>query len=136
MNRAAVLAGLLLALLGCNKSSGESRVGSRRPNVCITDEARSVTEQPEFEDQYTYCTTGNRAIGSRAVIACIEKQSGLPEECASCYSWYKACVLRSCFNACHRPRPEVYCSICRRTSCQGQFLQCSGTTQVFPGSQG
>jgi hypothetical protein len=134
MSRVTML-GLAVWLTACHGSSDVKRVGRHRPNVCVTEEARAVTEQPEFEAQYEYCTTGNRAIGARAVAVCMQKQSGLSEECASCYSWYKACVLRSCFSACQTPRPEVYCSICRRTSCQGQFLQCSGTTQVFPASK-
>ena len=135
MSRLLLLA-LSVVIISCQGSPKTTRVGSKRPDVCITEEARAVTEQPEFEEQYNYCARGNRAIGSRAIIACMEEHAGLPEECASCYSWFKACVLRSCFNACHRPRPKVYCSICQRTSCQGQFLQCSGTTKFFPGSKG
>ena len=135
MSRVIVL-GLAVAGAACHSSSDVSRAGRHRPNVCTTEQARAVTEQPEFEDQYYYCTTGNRAVGRGAVIACMEQQSGLPEACASCYSWYKACVLHSCFRACQAPRPEVYCTNCRTASCQGQFLQCSGTKQVFPGSKG
>lgn len=135
MHRAALLLGILVVVLVPHRPTEAKRVGRDRSNVCTTEEARAVTQRPEFKSDYTYCTTGNRAIGSRGVIACIQNKSGLPEECASCYSWYKACILRSCFNACHRPKPEVYCSICARTACQGQFYQCSGTTKPFPGSK-
>ena len=136
MHRAILLLGIVVVVTVVpDRSTEAKRVGKDRTNVCTTEEAQAIIERPEFKSEYTYCTTGNRAIGSSAVIACIENQSGLSAECASCYSWYKACILRSCFNACHRPKPQVYCTICARTACQGQFYQCSGTTKPFPGSK-
>ncbi|MGB5811133.1 MAG: hypothetical protein WBG86_11420 [Polyangiales bacterium] len=132
--RVALLAWLLLLTTSCHKSGSEvGRGHGRRPTVCITEEALEVRKEPGFLDAYTHCTTGSRAVGRPATIACIEKRTGLSEECASCYSWYKACVLRNCFNQCNTTRPEPHCLLCRRNACRGMFLQCSGTNDVFPG---
>lgn len=98
----------------------------------MTEAARGITTRPDFKTGYTYCAKGSRAIGRPATLACLEQKTGLPEACASCYSWYKACVLQSCFNACFTTRPEPYCKICSRTACRGRFYQCAGTLEVFP----
>lgn len=123
--------GLLLAVVACNKS-GAGPSAEPESGVCMTEAARSVTTRPEFLTGYTHCAKGSRAIGRTATLQCLEEQTGLPEACASCYSWYKACVLQSCFNACNTYRPSQYCKICSRTSCRGMFYQCAGTTEVFP----
>ncbi len=93
-----------------------------------------MTHQPDFENVYTYCAKGSHAIGRPATIACLKRKSGLPEDCAGCYSVYKACVLRSCFKACFTTRPEPTCKICKRSFCHGSFGRCAGTYDVFPGS--
>ena len=126
---------LVLGAASCHKSGEETAKPRReKPKACLTDEAIAVTHQPGFEDIYTYCTTGSRSITGPATIECISKRADLTPECSRCYSWYKACVLKSCFNACYTPRPEVYCTICRRNSCRGNFYQCAGTSEPFPGS--
>ncbi len=126
---------LLVGLgMGCRQSGEETRTPRERPNACITEEATRVTHQPDFKAVYTYCAKGSRALGGPATVACLERNAGLTEECAGCYSWYKACVLKHCFNACFTTRPEPHCLLCRRNFCEGSFMRCGGTKVVFPGS--
>ena len=129
------LLALLFAWVGaCNRSGEGASTADDRPDACTTEAARQITTQPTFKDAYTYCTTGSRAVGAPATIACIERRSGLPEACAECYSWYKACVLQHCFNACYGTLPEPRCLLCSRNFCQGVFFRCGGASEVFPGS--
>ncbi|MEM8608851.1 MAG: hypothetical protein AAGF92_17230 [Myxococcota bacterium] len=135
MERLAMICVVLAATTACDKSGRDAATAHQDPGVCMTAEARSVTTQPDFEAGYQYCAKGNRAIGRPATLECLEKKTGLTTECASCYSWYKACVLQSCFKSCHTPRPEPYCRLCARTSCRGMFYRCAGTQDAFPASE-
>ncbi|MEM7436907.1 MAG: hypothetical protein AAF436_17265 [Myxococcota bacterium] len=128
------LAFAIALTFGCDKSGEGASTAKDEPKPCLTEEAQTVTHDPGFKESYTRCATGSRAIGGPATIACLEKGTGLPEDCGLCYSYYKACVLRHCFNACKTTRLEPNCRLCSRNNCRGSFYRCAGTSDVFPGS--
>ncbi|MBL8946935.1 MAG: hypothetical protein JNK45_27435 [Myxococcales bacterium] len=70
------------------------------------------------------CGTSN--VGNvEGAVACVEEQSGISSDCASCFGLTIGCVFEQCLPACF-DTASAECVDCRTTNCDPPFLACSG----------
>jgi len=107
-------------------ASVDSSDGGAPPLVdaCLNAEDGAILEQVDEEMIANTCAMQN--VGNvEGAVACIEEQTGLSGDCASCFGLTIACVFAECLPQCFDPT-STECLECRAAECDAAFSACSG----------
>jgi hypothetical protein len=81
------------------------------------------------------CATQN--LGNDAnTRMCIKTQTGLSDNCVTCFDQEVSCVISHCVSMCSSDPMGAACSTCRATNCDPAFISCSGLPATAPGDAG
>jgi hypothetical protein len=106
--------------------SSESGESGEAPLVdaCLNEGDQAILAMIDIEMIANGCGTSN--VGDVAgAVACVEEQSGISTDCASCFGLTIGCVFEQCLPACF-DAASTECVDCRTTNCDPPFLACSG----------
>jgi hypothetical protein len=109
-----------------SQESGSSSESGGAPLVdaCLGEADQAILARIDIEMIANGCGTSN--VGDvEGAVACVEEQSGISSDCASCFGLTIGCVFDQCLPACF-DATSVECLDCRTTNCDPPFLECSG----------